>query len=159
MDVKKANDSATTRILSSEEKQLAEFKLALEGELDHNNLQNFAVATDLRYKEAFYKAYSTFQKRASLMSEEVTAKIMEDLVIHFPLHFQAFKSLIFTQQNLQPNDREKPLYQRKCKSLVNHVCAMVRIRNPKRLTHWAAVATMAMWKRGMAQNSLSEITN
>ena len=69
----------------------------------------------------------------------------------FPLHFQAFKSLIFTQQNLQPGDRDKPLYNRKCKSLVNHVCVMVRIRNPKRLTYWAAAATMAMWKRGMAQ--------
>jgi len=150
-DIKKANASAASRKVSSEEEQLADFKLALDDELDHNNLKNFAVATDLRYKEAFYEAYSTFRKRGCLLSEDVTGKIMSDLVKYFPLHFQAFKSLIFTKRNLRPSNQEKPLYLRKCKSLVNHVCALVRIRNPKRLTHWAAVATMAMWKRGMAQ--------
>ena len=150
-DLKKAKESAASRKISSEEEQMEDFQVALEIELDQNNLKNFAVATDLRYKEAFHVAYSTFQKRDCLMTEDVTQKIMGDLVKYFPLHFQAFKSLIFTQRNLQPQDREKPLYLRKCKSLVNHVCAMARIRNPKSLIHWAAVATMAMWKRGMAQ--------
>ena len=150
-DIKKANESAASTKVSAEEEQLADFQLALDNELEHNNLNNFAVATDLRYKEAFYVAYSTFQKRGCLLSEDVTGKIMSDLVKYFPLHFQAFKSLIFTQRNLRPSNQDKPLYLRKCKSLVNHVCAMVRIRNPKRLTHWATVATMAMWKRGMAQ--------
>ena len=105
-DIKKANESAASTKVSAEEEQLADFHLALDNELEHNNLNNFAVATDLCYKEAFYVAYSTFQKRGCLLSEDVTGKIMSDLVKYFPLHFQAFKSLIFTQRNLRPSNQE-----------------------------------------------------
>ena len=95
-DIKKAKESATLRKVSSEEEQREDFKAALEDELSRNNLKNFAFETDLRYKEAFHVAYSTFRKRDCLMTEDVTRKIMSDLVKFFPLHFQAFQSLIFT---------------------------------------------------------------
>ena len=150
-DLNAAKASTAKDTSSAKGQQSASFELALENELIDNNLENFAVKTDLRYKEAFHRAYSNFQSQESLMSDDITQKIMKDLKLFFPLHFQAFRSLIFTKRNHQPADRVKPFYARKCKSLVNHVCAMVRLRNPQRLIHWSTVATMAMWKKGMTQ--------
>ena len=131
-DLNTAKESTATAISSAKGQQSASFGLALENELVDNNLENFAVQTDLPYTVAFHSAYSNFQRKESLVSDDINQKIMHDLKEFFQLHFQAFQSLIFTKRNHQPADRVKPFYARKCKSLVNHVCAMVRLQNPQR---------------------------
>lgn len=146
-----ALESSATAKRSAKDDLLNEFEQALHDELQDNNLVNFSVATDLQYKEAFHRAYSNFQKHGPLLLNDVTSNIILDLGKYFPFHYRAFWSLIFTKCNERPSERDKALYTRKSKSLVNHVCAMVRLRNKNLLIHWATVATMGMWKKGLAQ--------
>ena len=126
-----------------------DFVSALRSELSAGNLQNFADRVDRIYKQAFYARYSDFSPREALCDICNTSKIREDLQTTFPLHFAAFRSLIFNKRNLQPADRKKHIYQQKEKSLVNHFCALIRLRNCRLLMHWSVIATLAMIKRGV----------
>ena len=126
-----------------------EVGIALEEELADSCLQNFAHKTDLLYRDALYAHYSNLQSNNRLLNESAADQIFTSIKEQFPLHFLVLESLIFPKYTHQPAHRRKKGYKEKKKALLNHFCALVRVRNPSYLMHWAMVGTLAMWGKGM----------
>lgn len=76
--------------------------------------------------------------------------LYETIKKQFPLHFSVLRSLIFSKYAHQPKRSATPGYKQKCKALVNQFLALIRLRAPQHLVHWAMVGTMSMWAKGIS---------
>jgi len=147
--VKSVEDSKIEQEQYEQSDTIQDVGLAIEEELADNRLQNFAYETNVLYEDAWHEHYKDFQPNTRLLSELVADRIFDSIKEQFPLHFLVLKSLIFPKYTHQPAHRVKQGYKDKKKALVNHFCALVRVRNPSYLVHWAMVGTLAMWGKGM----------
>ncbi|EJK69931.1 hypothetical protein THAOC_08767 [Thalassiosira oceanica] len=128
-----------------------DFEADLELELDSGSLAAFAQRTDQKYKEAWIRHYSNpFQGLGRLLgSDKVADSIVEDIKVSFPKHYAVLVSLFFSKRSHQPANRAKLSYKERMRSLATHFLAIVRVRNPHHLMHWAITGTMAMFHAGI----------
>ena len=129
----------------------AALKLELELELDGGSLAAFANRTDNKFKKAWIQHYSyPFQDLSRLLgSDDVTDSIAEDIRTSFPKHYAVLQSLFFSKRSHEPANKAKPSYKERMRSLTTHFLAIVRVRNPRHLMHWAITGTMAMFHAGI----------
>ena len=129
----------------------AALKLELELELDGGSLAAFANRTDNKFKKAWIQHYSyPFQDLSRLIgSDDVTDSIAEDIRTSFPKHYAVLESLFFSKRSHEPANKAKPSYKERMRSLTTHFLAIVRVRNPRHLMHWAITGTMAMFHAGI----------
>ncbi|EJK75331.1 hypothetical protein THAOC_02945, partial [Thalassiosira oceanica] len=127
------------------------FEADLELELDGGSLNAFALRTDMKYKEAWLRHYSNpFQSLGRILgSDDIADSIVEDIRDSFPKHYAVLVSLFFSKRSHEPVNKAKPSYKERMRSLATHFLAIVRVRNPHHLMHWAITGTMAMFHAGI----------
>ena len=126
-----------------------DFQAAVEEELSESRLVNFVNDTDRVFEDAWHDHYSRPQRLDRILKDNVAARLLSTIKNDFPLHYSVLRSLIFSKRAHQPARRERSGYKQKEQSLVNHFLALVRLRSPEYLIHWAIIGTMSMYNNGV----------
>ena len=117
-----------------------------------NKLSMFAYTVNKEYNNAWIEHYSDYQSHEALLSLRSNDIIYELIKYDFPVHFHALRSIIFGKFSGWASMKKKKHYIQRQQSLVNHFCALIRVRNPHFLIDWAMMGTTSMSAKGMQTN-------
>jgi hypothetical protein len=121
---------------------------AVRKEVERSRLQRFACEHDLMYKNAFDLHYTQFQSLDRLLPPEQADEVYNDIAHTFPMQFEVIKSIIMGNQSQYESRQILYDYSDKKRSLINYFFALIRVRDPSCLVHWAMVGTMGMYTNG-----------